>query len=567
MPGNEIIHSLNPTLAYLLAKQNRDATFAIVATDGSGHYSKLSDAITAGANRVFIKDGSYTETSDITLTTQTIIGESRSGVILTLQDCSIKCDTSGDITQGSAVQTVKLANNSTLVTKESANDLTFNVVTPDENTRFYVDAFLARVTSITDQNNLDLEYKFFGQDTNITGGAIALSIYTLENVTARGITIRNMTINHFLASTNNCLEVNGTDHIIEDITFKSIQNLSTYLAIGKETTNNPSWNLTVRNCSFEGGDYHIQSDKCYMSTIENCRFMTPKTMFFNGSDLTQYNVIKNNIFSASQDGLHISGNHNRFIGNLFSFIQNTAIKIDKSLTAQNVMIIGNHFRYCGDAGNEVILSNTHRLIIINNTFFQTQQGIKIDNSSCESWIIAGNTFDTSKKTILITGFYHVIEANQFINSPTGETAIIGTSTKNTVTANQFIDIIPFDNLTQSTFSSNIIEFSTETAISISGIENNITGNQFIKTRVTFAGNDSIIKSNQFRDTSLAASFAITVTADRNVISCCIINTAINGIDIQATADKTHLTETNFINITTTAIQNNGTNTVQANNIT
>jgi len=75
-----------------LTQKTRDAVKAIVDIGGNGHYTSISAAIDAGEKYIFIKNGSYSESSDMTLEGVTIIGESMNGVILELTECNNKYD-------------------------------------------------------------------------------------------------------------------------------------------------------------------------------------------------------------------------------------------------------------------------------------------------------------------------------------------------------------------------------------------------------------------------------------------------------------------------------------------
>jgi hypothetical protein len=69
---------------------------AVVAATG-GDYTTLSAALTAGKKSIFVKSGTYTEASNINITTANtfIMGESRDGVIIDCTDTTSTCFTMG----------------------------------------------------------------------------------------------------------------------------------------------------------------------------------------------------------------------------------------------------------------------------------------------------------------------------------------------------------------------------------------------------------------------------------------------------------------------------------------
>lgn len=62
------------------------ATFDAVVAASGGDYTTLSAALTAGKTSIFVKDGTYTEATNITISTNNtfIMGESRDGAIISL---------------------------------------------------------------------------------------------------------------------------------------------------------------------------------------------------------------------------------------------------------------------------------------------------------------------------------------------------------------------------------------------------------------------------------------------------------------------------------------------------
>ena len=563
--GTEIIVSLNATLAYLLAKKARDVSFAIVDSSGNGHFSSLSDAVTSGAKHIFIKNGTYIETEEITLTDQVIIGETRGGTILQLNDVTIAYDRSGDEVVGNGTtQKIKFTNDSVLVTQAGAADCGFTAVTKDETTRLYTETLIAKVDEITDTNNLNMTAKFFGRTLDILGADLALD-YIVENIQSNNSIIANLTINHFLTVSDNAIEVYGYNHAFIDISFISIQNSSKFLVLGG-IGQNPALNTLIHNCSFEGGDTSIELNSAKMTTISECYFAAADTLFIDGDDDTEYLHIENNVLTSSIDGINFTGNYITISMNEFLMIAERAIFINKNGVSVKASILDNNFKYCGkNATTETcIYIDCHGPIVSGNSFFDCQSPIKF--TLVENGIISGNVFDNCKQPVTTSGgSKNTISENQFFDLPSGETAISNNANRNTFSNNQFEDCTPINNIFDGAFSGNVIVYSSDTTLTFSDSGSLINANMFIKANIVISGDKVGFRANKILDT--VAGWGLTVTGDKNLISGNRFENLANGIDIQATADKTHLLQCIFDNITTTAIQNNGTNTVQANNIT
>lgn len=562
MPGDLIIHSLNATYAYLIAKKNRNTSFAIVDSGGDGHFTKLSDAINGGAKKIFIKNGSYSESSDITISDHVIIGETRSGVVIQLNDCSIKYDTSGDsLISNGTTQKIKFTNDSVLVQKAGSADCNFTSVTKDDTTKIYAETLISKIDEITDTNNLNMTAKFFGRTQDVFGTDFSMD-YSLINFTSINSLITNLTFNHFLTSDDECIEVYGIDHIIDNVSFYSIQNRSTFIKLGNSQ---PALNTKILNCSFEGGKYSLDLENCAITTIEGCYFAQASTQIIKSSDNAEYTAIINNVLTSSTSGINLSARYWTIKENEFSMIRTNAINATKAGIVLGLKINDNNFQYCGSSttGEETIYNYCYGTNISGNSFYDCY-GIRLNLSITIS--VNTNIFEQCKSCIVInSGNKVIVDANHFFNIPAGEYCITSNTSNCTYTNNQFDDCLPINNILNGNFSGNNVLFSSDTTITFSNPNSSINANFFVKTNIIVSGDGISMRANRISDT--VAGYGVTVTADKCMFSGNVFDTLENGIDIQATADKTHLLQCTFNTITTTAINNAGTNTVQDNNIT
>jgi len=582
----EIKTSLNKTLHYLLTQKSRNATKAIIATDGTGHYNSIGEAITAGEKYLFIKDGSYNIDEDIIVSDHSIIGESRNNTILNFFDNkSFIFNNGGDAIDrgGLGTKEIKFASSSQLVTKAGSLECEFDQVTRDDSTIFTVNSFLIKVDSITDSDNLNIENIFPGRIDDLSNNPLELFPYNLGNYTSNGAIIENLKINYLSkpASTEtNCIEVYGINHIFKDISFISINNDVIFMNFTSNFSEEKICkNILIEGCSFEGGLNAIKLNKTSNLTIKRNDFINQKETIINGEN-GDYNIklefLFNN-FSNSFRGVFLENETTdlTFKYNYFNNMEESAIIAKTSLGEEEkkLTIDGNTFTQCGEDNinrgeKETIVTSFNSTSIINNIFDRCQTAVNASYTTSilveDRFIIKNNQFIECNKAVFTNSDGCLIEANVFKSC---EDYNIYATKDSIIQGNQFIE--PVDtkpiNGDSCQILGNQFKLTSNSQIVFSTNEFTIIGNWFEKAYILISGDRNLIKGNQIRN--MDSGFALTISGDKNMISSNIIKNCDSAIDIQATADKTNVLENIWNNITTTTLQNNGTNTVTSNNIT
>jgi len=557
MSGNEIINSLNPTYAYLSALRNINAKAYIVDAGGNGDFLSLEDAINAESQFIFIKNGEYSISNDVDLTFQNIIGETKNGVKITINDATINLKTTTEKTIGTSLNPAKLTDRSVLVTKGSGNNCNFNLVTSDGTTNIYLDSFLARVNSITDLNNLDLKIPFYGRE------GIDLYPWFLYNTPTQANKISNLTIKVVNTSLNDAIKIQGFNNIIENVNFYSENIYSNFITSSSDL---PTIKLMIKNCFFEGAVKAISLDETFLSTIENCNFQISQDYDIYGTASTNFCKFKNNSSSGSKRGIRATGKGNKIINNSFEMIDEYAVYMGNAKDdIQWDIVTKNNFINCGNGTNPVVFIQTSMPKIIDNYFKGSDKCIVVDtNISSYGINISGNKFIECKNEINTDSTYNIIKGNTFKDSVTGSISITTNTYYNIISNNTFINCpSPINSLDRNQFSSNTIKYSSDTTITISNSNGSLNNNSFEKTKIIISGTLAI-RNNKFKD--ISSGYALTISGDKCIIANNKFNSVTNGIDNQATADKSHILENIFHSITTNEINDNGTNTVNANNI-
>ncbi len=557
MAGSEIIKSTNPTLSYLLNNKNLLAKFAVVDSGGSGHFTSIGDAVNGGAVYIYVRNGTYNISSDITFDFQTIIGESTEGVILNLTDASLLTQTTTESIESYPSQEISVSLNSTRVSKV-LNPTVFTDVTSDGTTKIILDSFFTRVETIIDDDNLDLTIPFNGNSS------INLNRWSMFNTTTEAFSIENMTINTIYTSARFAIKLEQFGSTIRNINFLSKDIYTTFVGLGYS---HAVAYVNISNNNFEGGLDAISAVRSYCCNISNNRFQLIQNWCFSGDELNIYNSFVNNIYSGCKSGLQLKGKGNNVTRSTFEMIDEYAIYYgDVSSVPYWDSATKCEFKNCGNGTNAVIYSITNNVRFSNNEFRGCEKCIEINvTASGTASQIKGNTFEECKNEIIVDGRNNLIKENFFKDSVSGSTNIATANEYNVISGNTFIDCTSnFNTASNTFFSQNIFEYTTYATITITGANFSLTENIFKNVGIISDGNAIAFRDNKFEGAT--SGFILVIKGDKNLISNNIFTTSSNGIDIQATADKTHVLENKFVSITTTNVQDNGTNTVQSNNI-
>jgi hypothetical protein len=300
---------------------------AIVAPSG-GNYTSLSAAITAGKTRIFIKDGTYTETTTITIAANThIIGESLAAVV--------SLSTSGVINiTGTKVEmrnfTVQFNASSTTL-RVNANDALFEgmrfdyTTTTNSNLSFSTTSTISRIRVLN----------CFFDRTSSTSSTTALIQMSGSNNTSEVLISNNIVNGYF-----NSFVAIGTNN--SQIT---ISNNSIVCSLSAATA------VITSSATFNGGGIFITGNNVTMAgsstavSLSSNGVMVTNNWLANGGtaaatiSLAGGNcTVTGNTFSNGGPAVSLSGNGNVVSGNMF-----ISSATGVTVTAANQTIVGNYF--------------------------------------------------------------------------------------------------------------------------------------------------------------------------------------------------------------------------------
>lgn len=427
---------------------------AIVSTSGAD-YQLLSDAINAGHKRIFIKEGTYNESSTITLPDKSyIVGESRTGVRidLGLSTNNITTPTSSRYNTG----TVSVNSGAFIVTGSGTAFLA-NVSAGDyiilEGSPYYIN-------SVDNDTQLTLKYQYFGQ--NISGYATWINTLTSHY-------IGNLTIER--ANVNLLVLDSVIDTVIENVNFE--QSLVTHIEI------NESVNIWVNKCnSYYSSNQAINMVQSWDCFINECH-----------------------VWNCSGDGIRANNVNNVNISNC---ILNNCIVGINVRNSDGSQINGCNINNANTNGIEVDLNNTTCNIYGCNVNNANSNGISLSGGSgCElnvsSCVVEGN----SNTTYGIISFFVPMNINIsgciVKNCTTRGIAPAGYCTVSGCYVDNCLDGIHIQG-GDNTITGNFVKSCTSNGIYLLSSDNTVVSNRCRQNgngiRANAGANDNIIVANQ-----------------------------------------------------------------------
>ena len=306
---------------------------AIVGKGSEYKFNSLSAALKAGHKTIYITNGTYNETGMgyfVPVSDTYIVGESRSGVIIQLGtrdwfeifEYDLETGSIGGaprsiaITQGDATV---VGTGTTFTNLSAGNDIVIRGL-PYE------------ISSITDDTHLELTHPYIGKPGS---GLMFIAGEFIKN-----LTFKNFTIQHTQDGSDYTFSCNGIiSSLFEDLTIEIIPVSS---AGGHPFYISYSADVTVRNCELKG-----KMDNGLLVFADNCMF------------------INNKIYNAYGEGIYISGEYNRIIGNHVVDCEDGGIyTIEGSLPFTHNIISSNTIAGCGYFGISI---DGHYNSVIGNT--------------------------------------------------------------------------------------------------------------------------------------------------------------------------------------------------------
>jgi len=599
--GKNIISSLNTNLMYLQYLLH-NARFAVVALDGTGNFTTIQAAVASGAETIFVKPGSYSITSDLVLTGQSLISLAPSDTILNMANASINIFTH---TAADAYKTgtCTLTNNSTTVTGiltlwDTGADAPSTYTNP-----WLIGRGMAlKVASVQNDTSLLLEDQYRG-----TTQTMNYFLIDLKNI---GSEISGFTIVHEPTVATPCIKMSGIGCKVSNNVFRcdrvntshavyvsaSPASVAHSCRVEYNTINSGVKGVELKNshaCIVTGNTFHNQTGNVISTNTDDGDCKANKLTYNNiisvsgvsvvldvGSDYTEVSFNKfidcrnNGIAMEDSDYCNISNNTISTSTGTFCLASTTDcdyLTFSLNKCNHDVEIYTNNSSICfnslatayieGDrnAINSNIIGGTglgaygnYNSVCENSAYDTTSTSIRVDGSYCS---VNGNAiYRGVDYSIYLAGAGHHSCVGNSLNDPTGTgievhapyCAVSGNSIHSPGFAN-LAGINVDASATRSSIIGNVITTSADHGIYC-------------------VANYCIIKGNTCEGSTALAGIYLE-TGDQCIVNSNICNAnATYGIFIANTSDRIVITDNICLTNGTAQIQNNGTNTVQADNI-
>lgn len=350
---------------------------AIVDVNGNGDYLLPSQAFSAGAKTVYVRNGVYTEVAGFTIPNNgALIGESKNGAIIDLPSGTTVLGESVPVSSNTG--TISLTNGSTTVTGSGTAWSTSDedkVLITEYGDVLWVDTYVGGT-------QLTLLAPYEGASISSVNYMIA----DMKRVTIRDITIRknNCTSSYpiIALSTHYGSNIENT-RLVYARSASAIYIRDSYDCIMRDLDI-----LIWDNWGATSGSIGIKLFGGYMHTIENCRM--------SGGDYGIYvnscpasSIVNNIITEFSEDGIYIDSSGDTVISNnTISVVNNYGINI---IAGTRLKITGNLIRECGDDGITGVISLSS--IVGNHIVKCAGEGLQFDSSSASTTVVGNDIYE------------------------------------------------------------------------------------------------------------------------------------------------------------------------------
>lgn len=528
-------------------RQHRDLYEAYVDAAGNADYLLPSAAFADGNTRVYVRNGTYNETVNITLPSGGIlVGESKTGVIISLTGAiAVQADGNGGTTLTAGTITATAASDAIL-----GAGTAFTTLTGVGTTAFIlVNGIFRQVASVADNTNLTLSEDYEGTTT----AGLAYVAQTMHT----GIGIHNLTVT---GGTSNGIFLRAV----------RLGELSSVLVI-EASGASPLANIQIND-----------SGNCTLTNVES-------------SDCTGRGLNFDRSFSCAVQSLncHNNDNHGVFLDNgtigvLFDSCILTAnalsgIRVENSLSS-NIEIVDSIVSHNRSVGIDV--SSTAGIVLVDTCTVENNTSFGIDFDGLDNTVTNSNIRDNTGSGVtagdngVITGNLIsgngsngislngdtscAVTGNRIVNNTTDGIQSAGTNNNNTISGNYIegntIGISIAGTATNYSITGNVINTPTGDGINLSGTSlSTISGN------VVTAGvkgidlgstsTDCIVSNNKVSGTS-DNGIDISSSSDRAVISGNLV-TGAGAIGIETDGDLCSITGNTVRSSTTIGICVNG----------
>jgi parallel beta-helix repeat protein len=597
--GKNIISSLNPTLLYLQYLLH-NARFAVVAQDGTGNYTTIQAAVAANEKTIFVKEGTYSITSDLVLSGQSLISLAPGKAILSMVDATIELETH-TATTAYKFGTSTLTNNSTTVTGVGGTlwDTGANCPSTYTNPWLIGRGMALKVASIQNDTSLLLEDQYRGTTQTMN--------YFLIDAKNIGSEISGFLITHEPTAPIPCIELSGIGNVVKNNIFRCDRvNTSHAVYVGASAIS-VAHSCRVENNTINSGVKGVELKNAHACIVSGNTFhnQTGNVISTNtdDGDCWMNKITYNNVIAVSGVAftLDTDSDYSEISFNKVVNCRNNAVNIDSS----DYCNITNNT--CDTSATTFSLYSATDCNYLTYSFNKANRDVEVyTNYSTISFnnlatvYVDGdrNTFNCNYfQKAFFLGSYNAVTGNHSNNATAASIEVDGSYcsvTGNTIYKGTDYSII-LDGAGFHTCGDNSINDSAGTAIQVEAPNCTVSGNSinsagavgFAAINVDAAGHTSSITGNVISTSadhgiycvasyciirnncsgSTAAAGIYLETGDQCIINgnVCNSNTTY-GIFVANTSDRIIITDNICLNNVTAQIQNNGTNTVQADNI-
>lgn len=487
-PESSINRALNNLVGANLASING---VIVSATDPAAQYSDIKSAVDSGAERIFVKSGTYTLAQSMTLSNQTLIGEDRDSTIINLDGAvqikigtNSNAETAGTVTMSGGTQTVIGAGTS------------FLNLEGKENLFLSIDSALVQIFSIDSDTQLSLLNAWPGK---LQSGAS----YAIMSAKSLNSMISNFTVKAFPAGADATpmFAIEDLFTTIQNVRLSANHNKTVGIQIGDGTATKRVYGTRIIDCDFEGAGSGISiGSNAIASIIDSCNFNSQlfRAIIVSGD----YHNITDCYIGNADDGIFINGADYIIVSGCT--IENQATYGLQLSACTHSIFSKNLFQNQGHSGIKTDTS-TFNLVIADNIFkSQTSFGIWLQSAQCT---VTNNVFNDPGSTgiHMVFAVRSIIQGNHFFSCGGHGVALDSLSSNCIISGNSF------------------------QSGAIDGI--------------SCSGDKCVLNANQSN------------------------SNADDGIDVEATSDRIIITNNLLLSNSGSNLENTGTNTVAANNIT
>lgn len=402
---------MNATLNALRIANVENEFITVSPVTGVGDYTSIVDAVDAGHKYIFVKAGIYTETADIVLNGQNLIGESPESTIIRLADHSIEFETH-DATNAYDNGTAQLVNNSTQVNGGGGTlwDTGANAPSGYEEPWLIIRGMAYPIESFVNDTTLNLREQYRG-DTQ-TGN------YYIIDAMNIGSLFTGFRVEHSPTVATPCMLISGIGVTIDRNIFQCDRlNTSYGIRLGVDT-NSVAAMVKIRDNQIISGSIGIELKNSHSCCVRGNQLQDQNDHGIR-TDTTDHDcygneILENKIYGCSSTAIELDG------GSLYTTIR------------------GNELRYCRNIG--IDMDDCDHCQIVENKIDTVTTGVTVQmQNNCMWCTISDNQsipgdwdLDTSQSrccgnllvdgSILITGSNNQVNDNEILS---GQIAISG----------------------------------------------------------------------------------------------------------------------------------------------